>query len=179
MKLYYNCNRPVEVLTSGKILASKTAHGVSLSESFDLGSHGPFKIEFTDPAFALHLTRCIYMFPLLERKDPNRLRSKIIGYKDQFGNTYTAEQRGALLDKHGSRIIKTEMFADECEWWGEVDLTFTTSEVTAIYFMKNTPVIQPIVTKRARASLSQMFPSIYREITVNDPRMRPLTELQS
>lgn len=52
-RLFYNCSDPRPIIETRLVKPSKVHTGVSMSAFSELGSHGPFKIEFkTAPWFA-------------------------------------------------------------------------------------------------------------------------------
>lgn len=164
MRFYFNCDNPLPILRDMVIKRSKVTHGVSVSQQFNIGSHGPFKLEFKDPAFASSLKRCLYFTRLKGEK-----LGEVVGYKDQFGSVYSPAEYDAVLEAHGSRVIKGDTFADEEEWWSESDLTFSVDEVVGIYFLTNAPNLYPRRASKARKELATLFPTLYSELTVADP----------
>lgn len=167
MMLYYNCTRPLDVLTSKSILKSKTAGGVSLSQQFNIGSHGPFKLAFKDAAWEHQMHQVIYLKPIVKRR-----LGPVEGYQDQFGKIHTPEERDRLIKVLGPRVIKSDHFMDEEEWWSDHPIMFSLDEISGIYFMTNAPNLYPRITAKARIELKSKFPDLYQEIVIHDSYLK-------
>lgn len=167
MKFYFNCERPLEIMADSVIRVSKLTKGVSMSQQYNLASHGPFKLEFTDPLWTPLMHRVLYMEPTYPQ--PVGMGSKRDGYVDQLGRKYTVEQERDLAWAFTGRVIKTTYFIGEEEWLAYGDIRFLRREVTGIYYMSNAPVIYPTVTAKARVALARAYPTLYKEVRIADP----------
>lgn len=172
MKLYYNCDRPLEILDSNRIKVSTITKGVSMSEQFNLASHGPFKLEFTDPIWMPLMLQCLYMTPIQEEPAPGKILHKTIGYRDQLGKAYSIQEAKDLSNALHRVVKLNDYFADEEEWWSYSEIYFLQRELTGIYFMHNAPNLYPRITALARKELAEKYPDLYKEVQVDDAYFR-------
>lgn len=191
MILYYNCDDPTAIIKAGIIRSNKIFTGVSLSDWSELGSHGPFKIQFDATEFNMH--RVMYWVITSQRQ----LRYK--GMDETTLPTYYARnQDGEEVDKaeydkrflelermHNlefavgnkywlNRIWKTSnMFQDEREYYSPNPIQFNPINVQSVSFMTNAPcAVGPRILKRRIAELKEMLGDRYIERRVEDPRLK-------
>lgn len=156
--LFYNCDRPLEILASRTIRCSAIFTGVSMSSWSELASHGPFKIAFRQSDWFNQFFKCHYPKSEVERNK----------FYDEVTNKLEAHAISLL---HLGRIVKAhDMFADEQEWYSAKPVSFKIEDVIAVTFMTNAPNIHPRIARKARAALTTM--PLYGERSVNDPYLR-------
>lgn len=186
--LYYNCDRPVEVLEANRIRASNVFTGVSFSSWPELGSHGPFKITFRYAAWVKLFTRVQYWVikpKRFDRTSPEEFAVEGVtvripsGYyaQDSSGRNVTKAEYEALFENaqrdYGAwagRVWKTSfMFRDEAEWFSPVEVRFSEEDVLQVTYMTNAPSLYPRIASKARRILRERYGPRYVERAVSDP----------